>query len=60
MLVDFFDASALAEQVGALLADVQMRKTLGENARAFARAHYDLNSQCLPKQIAWVEQLPHI
>jgi glycosyltransferase involved in cell wall biosynthesis len=57
MLVDFFDASALAEQVGALLADVQMRKTLGENARAFARAHYDLNSQCLPKQIAWVEQL---
>ena len=57
MLVDFFDASALAEQVGALLADVQMRKTLGENARAFARVHYDLNSQCLPKQIAWVEQL---
>lgn len=57
MLVDFFDASALAEQVDALLADVQMRKTLGENARAFARAHYDLNSQCLPKQIAWVEQL---
>ena len=57
MLVDFFDASALAEQVGALLADAQTRKTLGENARAFARAHYDLNTQCLPKQITWVEQL---
>lgn len=57
MLVDFFDASALAEQVGALLADAQTRKTLGENARAFARAHYDLNTQCLPQQITWVEQL---
>jgi glycosyltransferase involved in cell wall biosynthesis len=56
-LVDFFDAPQLAEQVSALLADTKTRKSLGENARAFARAHYDLNSQCLPKQIAWVEQL---
>jgi glycosyltransferase involved in cell wall biosynthesis len=57
LLVDFFDANALAEQVGALLADSQTRKKLGENARAFARAHYDLKTQCLPGQIAWVEQL---
>ena len=56
-LVDFFDAPQLAEQVSALLVDTKTRKSLGENARAFARAHYDLNSQCLPKQIAWVEQL---
>jgi len=57
LLVDFFDANALAEQVGALLADSQTRKTLGENARTFARAHYDLKTQCLPGQIAWVEHL---
>lgn len=57
LLVDFFDANALAEQVGALLADSQTRKKLGENARAFARANYDLKTQCLPGQIAWVEQL---
>ncbi len=57
LLVDFFDANALAEHVGALLADSQTRKKLGENARAFARTHYDLNTQCLPGQIAWVEQL---
>ncbi len=57
LLVDFFDANALAEHVGALLADSQTRKKLGENARAFARAHYDLKTQCLPGQIAWVEQL---
>jgi glycosyltransferase involved in cell wall biosynthesis len=57
LLVDFFDANALAEQVGMLLADTQHRNKLGENARAFARAHYDLNTQCLPGQIAWVEQL---
>jgi glycosyltransferase involved in cell wall biosynthesis len=57
LLVDFFDANALAEQVGALLADTQTRKKLGENARVFARAHYDLRTQCLPGQIAWVEQL---
>ncbi|MBU6292639.1 MAG: glycosyltransferase family 4 protein [Burkholderiales bacterium] len=56
-LVNFFDAPQLAGQVSALLADTKTRKSLGENARAFARAHYDLNSQCLPKQIAWVEQL---
>jgi glycosyltransferase involved in cell wall biosynthesis len=57
LLVDFFDANALAEHVGALLADTQTRKKLGENARTFARAHYDLKTQCLPGQIAWVEQL---
>ncbi|NDC09387.1 MAG: glycosyltransferase [Oxalobacteraceae bacterium] len=57
LLVDFFDANALAEQVCMLLADTQQRHKLGENARAFARAHYDLKTQCLPGQIAWVEQL---
>lgn len=57
LLVDFFDANELAAQVCRLLADTEQRNKLGENARAFARAHYDLKTQCLPGQIAWVEEL---
>jgi glycosyltransferase involved in cell wall biosynthesis len=56
-LVDFFDASALAQSVCELLNNAQERKRLGANARAFAQANYDLQSVCLPRQLAWVEQL---
>jgi glycosyltransferase involved in cell wall biosynthesis len=56
-LVDFFDASALAASVCELLSNAEERKRLGANARAFAQANYDLQSVCLPKQLAWVEQL---
>ncbi len=56
-LVDFFDAQALADQVAALLDDGAQRRRLGEQARAFACATYDLHTVCLPKQLAWVEQL---
>jgi len=56
-LVDFFDASALANSVCDLLNNAEERKRLGANARAFAQANYDLQSVCLPKQLAWVEQL---
>ena len=56
-LVDFFDASALAQSVCELLSNAGERKRLGANARAFAQANYDLQSVCLPKQLAWVEQL---
>jgi glycosyltransferase involved in cell wall biosynthesis len=56
-LVDFFDASALATGVCELLSNAEKRKILGANARAFAQANYDLQSVCLPKQLAWVEQL---
>ena len=56
-LVDFFDASALAQSVCELLNNAEERKRLGANARAFAQANYDLQSVCLPKQLAWVEQL---
>jgi hypothetical protein len=30
---------------------------LGANARAFAQRHYDLQSVCLPRQLAWVKRL---
>jgi len=56
-LVDFFDAPQLAEQVSALLANADQRQRLGNAARQFAQANYDLKTQCLPKQISWVEQL---
>ena len=56
-LVDFFDAPQLAEQVSALLANADQRQRLGNAARHFAQANYDLKTQCLPKQISWVEQL---
>lgn len=56
-LVDFFDPTALAQQVVALCDNPTERARLGTQARAFAVAHCDLETRCLPGQIAWVEQL---
>lgn len=56
-LVDFFDAPALAREVSRLLDAPQERQRLGENARQFARANYDLNTVCLPRQLDWFAAL---
>ena len=56
-LVPFFDQSALVEQVCQLLDDPEERARLGRNAREFARQHYDLQTVCLPRQLAWVDEL---
>nr|WP_243646475.1 glycosyltransferase [Tepidimonas ignava] len=56
-LVNFFDVAGLANEVCALLDDPAQRERLGQNARAFARANYDLKRVCLPRQLAWVEGL---
>ena len=56
-LVDFFDVAGLANEVCALLDDPAARQRLGRNARAFAQANYDLQTVCLPKQLAWVQAL---
>ena len=56
-LVDFFDTVALAKTVCEVLENPQEAQRLGENARAFAQANYDLQSVCLPKQLAWVNTL---
>ena len=56
-LVSFFDASALAQSVCNLLDQPEERQRLGHNARAFAQANYDLQTVCLPRQVAWVEHL---
>lgn len=56
-LVNFFDSQALTEEICQLLDNPALRAQLGKNARAFAVQHYDLQSVCLPQQLAWVEQL---
>ena len=56
-LVDFFDVAGVANEVCALLDDPAARQRLGQNARAFAQANYDLQTVCLPRQLAWVEGL---
>lgn len=56
-LVDFFDPAALAQQVIALCDDPAERARLGAQARAFAVEHYDLETRCLPGQMAWVARL---
>lgn len=56
-LVDFFDAKGLANEVCDLLDQPEARARLGEGARKFAKANYDLKTVCLPRQLAWVEAL---
>jgi glycosyltransferase involved in cell wall biosynthesis len=56
-MVDFFDVNALTNEICTLLEDSRLRKKLGENARAFAIAQYDLQASCLPRQLEWVNSL---
>ena len=56
-LVGFFDVAGLANEVCALLDDAPQRQRLGAQARAFACAHYDLQTVCLPRQLAWTHSL---
>ena len=57
LLVDFFSVDGLVVSVCRLLEDPGQRARLGTAARATASAGYDLNTVCLPKQLAWVEAL---
>jgi glycosyltransferase involved in cell wall biosynthesis len=54
-LVNFFDASALADSVIQLLEDEGARTRLGKLAREFAIENYDLKRVCLPRQLQWVQ-----
>lgn len=60
LLLDFFDPSALAQQVAQLCQDPATRVRLGAQTRAFAVHHCDLETKCLPGQMAWVEQLARL
>lgn len=59
LLVDFFSVEGLVQSVCGLLDHPKEREGLGAAARAAAIAGYDLNTVCLPKQLAWVEGLFH-
>ncbi len=56
-LVDFFDVAGLTAAICDVLEDAPTRARLGAAARAAAVARYDLQTVCLPQQLAWVEQL---
>lgn len=56
-MVDFFDKDALTQRLCDLLDDKDARQRMGENARQFVRAKYDLKSICLPQHLEWVNQL---
>ena len=56
-LVNFFDSKTLTQEVCDLLENPAERSRLGANARRFAQSNYDLQTICLPKQLAWVEGL---
>lgn len=56
-LVNFFDVAGLANEVCALLDDPSARQRLGQHARRFAQANYDLKTVCLPRQLEWVKGL---
>lgn len=56
-LVNFFDVNELANTVIDLLEQPKLREKLGAAARKEVIAKYDLKSVCLPKQIAWIDEL---
>jgi len=57
LLVDFFDAQALADQVIDVLAQPQKHAHLGAAARAHVVANYDFLSHCLPEHLRRINSL---
>ena len=57
VLTDFFDSERLAIEIEKLIEDKLLREVLGQNARRLIVEKYDLESVCLPHQIAWIEEL---
>ena len=56
-LINFFDHQALAQKADEMLADADMRQSLGARARQDVCERYDLKQVCLPKMLAWVDAL---
>jgi len=57
LLFDFFDATAMVDQVERLCRHPALRARLGQAARARVIARYDLRTICLPRQFQWVADL---
>jgi glycosyltransferase involved in cell wall biosynthesis len=56
-LFNFFDVDAMVSEIGKVLDSAEMRSDMAKAARDFAVAGYDLEGQCLPKQLEWIDQL---
>lgn len=56
-LLPFFEPQAWAQGIHTLLDQPEERARMGALAREHAVAHYDLQTVCLPRQLAWVESL---
>ncbi len=56
-LFDFFAEDELVEKVGQLLADPGLRRETGARARQFIVDHYDLETVCLPRHLALIDEL---
>lgn len=59
LLVDFFDTAALSNQVCEVLAHPEAYRSMALAAREHVIANYDLNTVCLPQQMALIEGLVH-
>jgi glycosyltransferase involved in cell wall biosynthesis len=57
VLVDFFDVSAWTSAIAALLEDPARAQQLGLKARETVVSQYDLQSVCLPQQLALVQAM---
>ncbi|WP_281968522.1 glycosyltransferase [Roseovarius nanhaiticus] len=57
LLVDFFDRQTLVRRVCELLDDEEARARLGAAARKSMIEKYDLETICLPRQMAWVNEI---
>ncbi|MEQ8814130.1 MAG: glycosyltransferase family 4 protein [Thalassobaculum sp.] len=56
-LVDYFDGKALTNRICALLDDPETRARYGAAARDYVVRNYDLETVCLPAQIALIERV---
>ncbi|MCQ0093807.1 glycosyltransferase [Roseovarius sp. M141] len=56
-LVDFFDRAGLVREVCDLLENSALRDRLSTAARQLMVENYDLEKVCLPRQIAWVDDV---
>jgi glycosyltransferase involved in cell wall biosynthesis len=59
ILVDFFDKHKIASAVCKALEGGQAYESMRENARKTIVEKYDLNTICLPQQVAFLESLYH-
>jgi glycosyltransferase involved in cell wall biosynthesis len=57
LLVDFFDTTAMAQRIAAVLADYAGHRHLGQAARRTVVEHYDLHRVCLPQMLQLIDTL---